>query len=160
MNPGGGAFADVLRGLDNSFLKGPDTSAFEELSREEALQLFREHEKEGLCHTVWTFRAPFIGGFCNCDRADCIAMRSSLLHNVKLMFRGEYVAEANPDLCNGCRACMRVCQFGALAYSAAEKKAFIDQTACYCCGICRAVCQKNAITLKSRTEVPTAAALW
>ena len=33
----------------------------------------REHEKEGLCHTVWTFQTPFIGGICNCDRADCLA---------------------------------------------------------------------------------------
>jgi len=28
--------------------------------------------------------------------------------------RAEYVAEINAELCNGCRQCMRVCQFGAM----------------------------------------------
>lgn len=41
------------------------------LTKEEALAAFRHHEQEGLCHTVWTFMTPFIGGLCNCDRQDC-----------------------------------------------------------------------------------------
>ncbi len=160
MGPGGGVFADLVKGLDNSFVRGPDTSFFEELTSEEALQAFADHEKEGLCHTVWTFVTPFIGGVCNCDRSDCLAMRATVVNDFKLMFRAEYVAEVNPDSCSGCRSCMRVCQFGALAYSAANKKAFVDQTACYGCGVCRAACQKNAIGLKPRAEAPVAASLW
>jgi len=65
-----------------------------------------------------------------------------------------------PDLCTGCRTCMRVCQFGALGYSAANKKIFIDQTACYGCGVCRAVCPNDAIQLKPRAEVPIASHRW
>jgi len=76
------------------------------------------------------------------------------------MFRAEYVAEVAADLCGGCRSCMRACQFGALAYSAATKKAYVDQAACYGCGICRSACQKDAIALKPRAEVPAAANLW
>jgi len=160
MGPGGGAFYELLQGLDSSFLGGPETSAFEELSSEEALQSFAEHEKEGLCHTVWTFVAPFIGGICNCDRSDCMAMRATVTHDVKVMFRAEYVAEVDPDVCVGCRACMRVCQFGALAYSAADKKVVVDQTACYGCGVCRSVCERDAITLRPRAEVPAVAKMW
>jgi ferredoxin len=160
MGPGGGAFGELVRGLDDSFMGGPETSAFEELSAEEALEAFAEHEKEGLCHTVWTFVTPFIGGVCNCDRSDCLAMRATVTHNVKVMFRAEYVAEVNPDLCRGCRACMRVCQFGAIAYSAANEKAYVDQTACYGCGVCRSVCPNEAISLRERAEVPATANLW
>jgi NAD-dependent dihydropyrimidine dehydrogenase PreA subunit len=160
MRPGGGKLGELLSGLDSSFLSGPDTQGFESLSREQALDLFAEHEREGLCHTVWTFVAPFIGGLCNCDRADCMAMRATVTHDLKVMFRAEYVASVEPDLCSGCRSCMRVCQFGALAYSAATKRAFVDQTACYGCGICRSACQKNAIALMPRAEAPAAANLW
>jgi heterodisulfide reductase subunit A-like polyferredoxin len=120
----------------------------------------REHEKEGLCHTVWTFIAPFIGGFCNCDRSDCLAMRSTVTYRMPVMFRAEYVAEVNPELCNGCRQCMRVCQFGAISYSAAQKKVLIDPRQCYGCGICRASCTKDAILLHDRSTIPVAATIW
>jgi ferredoxin len=160
MGPQAGALGALLRDLDDSFLFGPDTSEFEELTPAEALEAFAGHEKEGLCHTVWTFVTPFIGGVCNCDRADCLAMRMTMAHGVKIMFRGEYVAAVSPDLCTGCRSCMRVCQFGALGYSAADKKACVEARACYGCGICRSVCPKEAIALKPRAEVPVAAGLW
>jgi len=160
MGPNGGAMAELLRGLDISYLMGPDNSAFETLSREEALESFAQHETEGMCHSVWSFMAPFIGGICNCDRSDCLAMRSTVTHDLKVMFRAEYVAGVNPDLCTGCRACMRVCQFGALGYSAANKKTFVDQSACYGCGICRSACKKDAIHLMPRAEVRAAAGVW
>lgn len=156
----GDRFGELLRGLDSSFLTGPDTAGLEKLNREEALKLLAEHEQEGLCHTVWTFVAPFIGGICNCDRSDCMAMRATVTHDLKVMFRAEYVAEVNSDLCRGCRACMRVCQFGALAYSAANKKAFVDQMVCYGCGVCRSACSADALSLKPRREVAAAANLW
>jgi len=76
------------------------------------------------------------------------------------MFRAEYVAAVEPDRCSGCRQCMRVCQFGAIAYSAANKKAVIDARRCYGCGICRSVCAKNAINLEPRSKVPIAAKIW
>ena len=158
--PDGGALAEILRGLDKSFLGGPDAPGHETLTKEEALAAFRDHEREGLCHTVWTFRAPFIGGLCNCDRSDCLAMRCTVTHALPVMFRAEYVAEVEPDTCVGCRECMRVCQFGAIVYSASNRKAVIDQRWCYGCGICRAVCKKDAIRLRERSESPIAAKLW
>jgi ferredoxin len=160
MGPGGHTLLDLVRDVDGSFLSGPETSQFEQLSPAQALEAFADHEKEGLCHSVWTFMTPFVGGICNCDRSDCLAMRATVTHDVKVMFRAHYVAQVDPDLCTGCRSCMRVCQFGAIAYRAADKKAFVDQTACYGCGICRSVCPNDAISLKPRAEVPAVATLW
>ena len=160
MAPDGGMMAEILRGVDKSFFTGPDTAGLEVLTKEEAIAAFHEYEKEGLCHTVWTFHTPFIGGICNSDRADCLAMRATVTEAIPVMFRGEYVAEVNPEDCSGCRQCMRVCQFGAITHSASNKKAVIDQRWCYGCGVCRSACNKNAIRLADRSNIPTAAALW
>jgi ferredoxin len=160
MGPDGGKMGEILRGLDSSFLSGPETEGLETVTKEEAISAFRDHEMEGLCHTVWTFQAPFIGGICNCDRADCLAMKTTVTHDIPIMFRAEYVAEIDPDKCVGCRQCMRVCQFGAITYSTSNEKAVIDQRSCYGCGICRVVCKQDAIRLEDRTSVPVAADLW
>lgn len=160
MAPQGGKFKQIIREIDAGYLIGPDTAGLETLSKDEALASLREHEKEGLCHTVWTFIAPFIGGICNCDRSDCFAMRCTVTYRMPVMFRAEYVAEVNPELCNGCRQCMRVCQFGAIGYSAANKKVVIDPRRCYGCGVCRASCTKDAITLYDRVSIPVAANIW
>jgi ferredoxin len=160
MAPNGGRMAEIIRAVDPSYLMGPDASELEVLSKDQAVSAFREHEREGLCHSVWTFHAPFIGGVCNCDRSDCMAMRATVTHGVPVMFRAEYVAEVEPQTCNGCRACMRLCQFGAIAYSAAQEKAVIDPRRCYGCGVCRSGCAPGAIGLLPRTEVPLAHNLW
>lgn len=158
--PDGGMLAEILGGVDASFFSGPDGAGLETLTRDEAISAFRAHEQEGLCHSVWTFHTPFICGICNCDRSDCLAMRSTVTHAMPVMFRAEYVAEVSSDECTGCRECMRVCQFGAVTYSPSNKKTVIDQRWCYGCGVCRSVCKKNAIRLEERIKVPVAANLW
>jgi ferredoxin len=160
MAPNGGEFHRLYAGLSPDYPAGPDVPTGEARTRQQAIAEFREYEKDGLCHTVWTFVPPFIGGICNCDRSDCLAMRSTVTYGVPVMFRAEYVAESDSDLCTGCRACMRVCQFGAIGYSAAKTKAWIDPRKCYGCGICRSVCAKSAIRLSDRSSVPVAAGLW
>jgi Pyruvate/2-oxoacid:ferredoxin oxidoreductase delta subunit len=160
LSPNGGLLGEFFRGLGKSSAEGPDAKRFEVLTKQEALAAFRAHEREGLCHTVWTFHTPFIGGICNCDRADCLALRSTVSHSVPVLFRAEYVAEVSAPDCVGCRQCSRLCQFGAIAYSAANQKAVIDRKWCYGCGICRAACKKDAIRLKARAQVPAVADLW
>lgn len=160
LSPDGGWFTEMSRALDMSFFTGPDANGFETLTKDEALSAFHEHEREGLCHTVWTFHTPFIGGICNCDRSDCLAMRTTVTHATPVMFRAEFVAGIDSNECSGCRECMRICQFGAITYSASNKKAVIDQRWCYGCGVCRSACKKNAIRLEERIKVPVAAGLW
>ena len=158
--PNGGRLAEMIRGLGQDYLTGPHTNGLEGLTKEEALAAFREHEREGLCHTVWTFIAPYIGGLCNCDRSDCLAMKATVTHRFPVMFKAESIASVSPDACNGCRQCMRFCQFGAIGYSAANRKAEIDPRQCYGCGICRTGCKLGAISLIDRAAVPVAAGVW
>ncbi len=144
------AFSEV----DQSFMAGPETGMTERLKAEEALDLMADFERHGLVHSVWTFLTPFIGGICNCDRSDCLAMISTVGHDTKIMFKAEYVARLDWELCHGCRSCMRQCQFGAIGYSAAAAKCVIDQGRCWGCGVCRAACSQDAISLAARSEMP------
>ena len=160
MGPNGGKMLQLIGEIDASYLNGPNATGVESVTREETLAKFREYEKEGLCHTVWTFITPFIFGICNCDRSDCLAMRMAVTHRIPVMFRAEYVASSDLDLCMGCRECMRVCQFGAIGFSAAQEKIMIDPRRCYGCGVCRAVCVHDAISLKDRTSIPLITKLW
>ncbi len=160
LGPNGGKMGEILKGFDNSFLEGINSKGLETKTKEEALAEFRKYEKQGCCHTVWTFYPPFIGGVCNCDKADCLAMISTVTYQTPVMFRAEYVANVDWDTCNGCRKCMLVCQFGAFEISVANKKVSIDPRKCWGCGICRSVCELNAIALQPRAQHPIASSLW
>jgi len=137
-----------------------DSFNLEYLNAEEAVAAVREHDNEGLIHSVWTFKTPYIGAICNCDQ-DCVAYR--ICHSedyFRMMFRAEWIAEVNPDACNGCRNCMRHCQFGAMRYSAAQDRVLVDPRQCYGCGLCRSACHKDAIRLTARQDHPVVKELW
>ena len=143
----------LMEALDDSF-------SLELLTKEEALDAIRKLDKEGLVHSVWTFKTPFIGGLCNCDQ-DCMAYRITHARaDCPVMFRAEWVAQVSAGACNGCRQCMRRCQYGAIRYSSNDKKVVIDPTACYGCGVCRPICALKAISLSPRAEVKEAAGIW
>jgi len=138
--------------MAGTLAKYPDASSFEVLEREEAKNILRSFDKQGLVHSVWTFKTPYIGAMCNCDQ-DCMAYRLQVNTNLmQLMFRAEYVGLVDWDLCNGCKKCLLHCQFGAIRYSNTMKRVTIEMTQCYGCGVCRAVCDKSAITLKPRAD--------
>ena len=150
---------DVKEAFLETFSPGPDVDLFEYMNKDEALELLRSYEKESLIHSLWTFKTPFIGGLCNCDRADCLALLTDR-YGFHLFFRGEYVAQTSEESCCGCRACLSACQFGAISYVAARKVAFIDPLRCYGCGVCRSHCEQQAIQLIPRMEHPLARRFW
>ena len=142
-------------GVDETGILGkyPDYSeSLEVLEREEAKNLLRSFDKQGLVHSIWTFKTPYISGLCNCDQ-DCLSYRVNAKTNLtKNIFRAEYVALVDWELCNGCRKCLLACQFGAIHYSITMKRVTIDTLQCWGCGVCRAICDKAAINLKPRAD--------
>ena len=149
----------IVEAVGADYLTGPDVKGLETVSKEEALEQFKELEKKSLFHSVWTFMTPFIGGICNCDH-DCMAMKATVKKSLPVMFRAEYVAEVEPELCNGCRNCVMACQFGAINFSLAREKVSIDPLLCYGCGVCRVHCRNDAVTLTDRKMIPAAANIW
>jgi ferredoxin len=141
--------------------KYPDSaSSLEVLDKDEAKRLVRAYDAEGLIHSVWTGVTPYVMGLCNCDH-DCLAYRGYIERDGPPdFFRGEDVGEVDWELCTGCRSCMAQCQFGAMNYSSVGAKVIINPRRCFGCGVCRAACPADAITLRPREEVPAAAGLW
>jgi NAD-dependent dihydropyrimidine dehydrogenase PreA subunit len=141
--------------------KFPDAaSSLEVLDRAEAKSTFRKFDDEGLMHSIWTGITPYVVGLCNCDR-DCGAYKGYIeMRGAPSFFRAEYVCQVDWDLCKGCKSCMSQCQFGAQFYSSALAKVYIDPTRCFGCGVCRATCPNDAITLAPREQIPAAANLW
>jgi Pyruvate/2-oxoacid:ferredoxin oxidoreductase delta subunit len=160
LGPQGGELLNIIKSIDPAYLIGPQTGGLEYLPKEEALTLMRECEKEGLCHSVWSFVTPFIGGICNCSLPGCLAMRTTLSHKTPVMFRSEYLARVDDGKCNGCGACVTLCPFDAFRLHEKKATALIDWKKCYGCGVCRSACPRDAIALVDRTSVPEAAALW
>jgi len=158
--PQGGELINLLKSIDSAYLIGPRTGGLEYLPKEEALAQMRECEEEGLCHTVWSFVTPFIGGLCNCSLPGCMAMKTTLTYKTPVMFRAEYVAAVDEGACAGCGQCAKICPFDAFLPQKRKAKARVDRSKCYGCGICRATCVKSAITLVDRSAVPEAASLW
>ncbi len=149
--PDGGEMASILQEIDASYLIGPQTQGLEHMSKDQALEHIRASEKEGMCHTVWTFKTPFIGGICNCNLPECLAMKTTLTHRTPVMFRAEYEARVDEAKCTGCGRCADVCPFGAIPAVPKKGKARIDPRKCYGCGVCRSVCEFDAISLVDRT---------
>lgn len=152
---------DVLAEGFGSMADGPDVSAFQHLTKAEAVAMLRDAEEHGLMHSVWTFMTPFIAAICNCnDASGCMAMRLTRQLGTKIMWKGEYVASVDAEACAGCRRCESRCPFGAIRWVAAEKRAEIDAAACWGCGVCRSACTADAIALADRSAVPAVASDW
>ena len=152
---------DVLAEGWASYADGPDVSAFERLDRTNALALLRDCERRGLCHTVWTFITPFIAAICNCDRSSgCMAMNLTLEHDIKVMWKGEWIARLAEERCTSCGACVPVCPFGALVPSRNGGPITFDESTCWGCGTCRTSCPTGALTLEERSSVPAVATEW
>ncbi len=148
VNPADDVLAEAFRG----FQDGPDTAALQRLTREEALTILRRAESEGLMHSVWTFKTPFIAAICNCDlQSGCMAMTTTLTYGYKTMWKGEWRAAIDETGCLGCGACVERCPFSATSLGANEV-ATVDVEACYGCGICRSACPTDAIRLVKRSQ--------
>ena len=132
------------------------------ISADEIAELMREwEEKYNLIHGVYTFGVPYVGSICNCELPYCYAFKDRFTYGVKeVVFKSEYVAQVDPDLCVGCGKCATRCQFGAIHVSRKTGKAYIDPTKCFGCGVCRVACEQKAIKLVDREKISVAKNLW
>jgi Pyruvate/2-oxoacid:ferredoxin oxidoreductase delta subunit len=149
--------------LDEAFASyedGPDLDDFHTTTKEETMALLRSSEESGLMHSIWTFHTPFTAAICNCNLASgCMAMKLTAGYDIKIMWRGETVAQLDAEACTGCRACAKLCPFDAIDASQPGPVTMLAEK-CWGCGVCRAGCRKGAISLVDRRTVPAVAHLW
>ena len=133
-----------------------------DIGRNEAKQLIRSLEKEGLMHTGgppnWREAGPRV--VCNCCGCCCYPFRASRLLGAKGKWpRSRYVAAHDAALCSSCGACAKRCHFGAFRISSdavapgAGRRVSLDPELCWGCGICASACPAHAIRM---TEIDAA----
>ena len=124
------------------------------LTRQQAIDRFTEHNKKGYIGSIWFGPFPYINNLCSCASPECAGIRPRFDFGIKSIYKAEYIVDYNPDACNGCRACVAMCQFKAIEYNHTLKRITVDHGKCYGCGVCRHACKQKALYLKPRDEFP------
>jgi electron transport complex protein RnfB len=131
----------------------PSSSTGRKISREEALELLKQNQKEGLVlQPSNTKTAEFI---CSCCGCCCGILRLHKKLPKPLNFwSANFHAVVDKDRCKGCGSCEASCQVEAITVFQKEKIAVVNLDRCLGCGVCVAQCPKEAIALaKNRVEV-------
>lgn len=85
------------------------------ITREEALDIFRQGEENGFVHQITNIDGEDkIFAICNCNVNVCYALRTSQLFNTPNLSRSAYVARVSKDDCVACGKCVESCPAGAV----------------------------------------------
>ena len=85
------------------------------ISKEEALDIFRQAEENGFVHQITNIDGKDkIFAICNCNVNVCYALRTSQLFNTPNMSRSAYIAKVEKQNCVACGKCVEACPAGAV----------------------------------------------
>ena len=124
------------------------------LTRAQAVERFRRHNRKGYIGTIWFGPFPYINNLCSCESPECAGIRPRIDYGIKSIYKAEYIVHHHAQDCTGCRACVSLCQFGAIEYNHSLKRITIDHERCFGCGVCRHACKHEALHLIPRDEFP------
>ncbi|HEY4715915.1 MAG TPA: 4Fe-4S dicluster domain-containing protein [bacterium] len=130
------------------------------MSPKKAREWLKHVNELGMVHTFWTFGTPYIGGICNCEYPVCIGIRNRLDYGVRILMKGEQIAQLASEKCNGCGICAQRCQFGAIRMEVSRGKANINQQVCFGCGLCLTACKPRAIEMAGRARMSGLKEVW
>ncbi|MFW9824359.1 MAG: 4Fe-4S binding protein [Candidatus Thorarchaeota archaeon] len=119
------------------------------ISKEEALDILRKSEEDGLVHKAYHPNMDFKreeDSICNCC-SDCCGQAKGMTSNFS-----NFLARVDPDICTGCGICVEKCYSGAKELND-EGKAETNEERCIGCGICAAYCPDGAISLVEKPRV-------
>ena len=68
------------------------------------------------------------------------------------LFLEPITAEVNEDFCSGCKTCISLCPYKALAYDSVKKIVSVNEVLCRGCGVCVAACPSAAIKARNFTD--------
>jgi electron transport complex protein RnfB len=120
-----------------------------EIDKEEALEILRKAEDDGLVLQPSNSLRPM--NICTCCGCCC----GILTHQKKLpeparFFATNFYAEVDEDSCIGCEICVERCNMDAIEVEDAIAK--VDLTRCIGCGVCVLTCTSEAIKLRKKEE--------
>jgi len=141
--------------VKNCLVFSPKPGAFkkseeiESLSRDEALEILAEADREGLVHSVNNAQTE-VYYVCNCCTCSCGVLRGMVEYGSEnSIARSDFYALVDADLCSGCEACIDRCAFYAM--SMIDGICEVDRIACYGCGLCISSCETEALSLLQKS---------
>ena len=128
-----------------------DKGLARELSMDEALQILKDCEKEGLVHMVDNAQGQ-IKHTCNCCGHYCWNVGIIKRHKVPrdVLMDVYFIRATETDECIGCGACIEICPVEAVKL--VDDKAMVDTDWCIGCGVCAVSCPTEAISIIRRLE--------
>jgi NAD-dependent dihydropyrimidine dehydrogenase PreA subunit len=117
-----------------------------EITRDEAISIIEQNQKQGLVlQPSNTEKAEFICSCCGC----CCGMLGAhkILPKPLGFWATNFHALVNSDTCDGCGACEKRCQVGAVSAPEKKQAAVVNLDRCLGCGVCVPGCPTQSITL-------------
>ena len=124
------------------------------ISKEEAIQILKEAEDNGLVHKAVHLQDPNLEeiGICNCCNCCCALFQFYKRGLLPFYTLTSHIANLDKNMCKGCGICVEKCPIEAIQLIGSIS--FTDKERCMGCGICAHHCPENARTLE-RTELRT-----
>jgi len=120
-----------------------------EISREEALEIQRKNEDDGLVLQAGNSLKPHF--ICSCCGCCCpVLVGTKKFPRPVQFFSANFYAEVDSELCSGCGTCIDRCQMEAIKLVKEISK--INKKKCIGCGNCVPTCPEEAIQLKKKDK--------
>ena len=117
------------------------------LEKDEALQLMRMCEEEGLVH-VGDNRRALGHVVCNCCSDCCLNWPSLRTGLGKFVVPSRFRARVESEKCSSCGICLDRCHFEAITLEGEGDTAVVNEKKCMGCGVCLVTCPEEALCLE------------
>jgi ferredoxin len=126
------------------------TEAIRTLTKEEALEILADADREGLVHSTGNAQKG-LTYICNCCTCSCGILRGMAEYGyLNAVGRSDFYAAVDETLCTGCSTCVDRCQFKALEVQEGDGICKVDRQRCYGCGLCVSTCPTEALYLEQK----------
>ena len=142
---------ETCMGFGNMAKNNIASGGAREISKEEALDIIRQNESDGLVlQPSNTQELEFVCSCCGC----CCGMLSihKMLPKPLDFWATNYYAEVNPEMCNACGTCVDRCQVDAISIDERLNISRVNLIRCIGCGNCVTTCPSEAISLIKRDK--------
>ncbi|TFG17891.1 MAG: 4Fe-4S dicluster domain-containing protein, partial [Promethearchaeota archaeon] len=119
------------------------------ISKEEALIIMKQSEKDGLVHKAFHPHSDIQRmetSVCNCCKCCCGTLDWWRGGMTAMINSTNFLSSIDEELCTGCGICVEKCPVEAIHLNN-DSVANVDNNICIGCGVCAHFCPENAVTL-------------